>query len=102
MKRISSSIRILTIIILFSLINIFVFSNALAYARRTVVHHRGGGTVVHRGHGHHRVATTKVIVLPSGCFTIYKSGITYKRCGSVYYKPYYEGNTIVYVVVEKP
>jgi hypothetical protein len=45
-------------------------------------------------------AGTRVTVLPSGCTTIVKQGVTYHYCGGVYYRPYYEGNTVVYVVEE--
>jgi hypothetical protein len=89
-------------------------------ASRTVVHHGGSGSVVHHHHHHssyhshyHPVARgvavgtaiaigTRVATLPVGCTTIYRGGITYSQCGSVYYRPYYEGSTVVYVVVEKP
>ncbi len=46
-----------------------------------------------------RVATgTRVHTLPAGCTTVIKRSVKYKSCGGVYYRPYYEGNTVVYVV----
>ena len=30
------------------------------------------------------------------------SGLTYYSCGGAYYKPTYQGDTVVYVVVDKP
>ena len=48
------------------------------------------------------VIGTRVAVLPAGCTTVITRGITYHHCGGYYYRPYYEGTTVVYVVVEKP
>lgn len=45
---------------------------------------------------------TRVTVVPVGYTTVVVTGTTYYVQGGVYYKPYYEGNTIVYVVVEQP
>lgn len=45
-------------------------------------------------------AGTRVTVLPSGCTKVIKRGVAYYHCGGVYYRPYYEGNTVVYVVEE--
>jgi hypothetical protein len=39
---------------------------------------------------------------PSGCSPYPYSSYTYYYCGSVYYKPQYQGDTVVYVVVNKP
>ena len=41
---------------------------------------------------------TRVHTLPAGCATVLKGSVTYHHCGGVYYRPYYEGNTLVYVV----
>ena len=41
---------------------------------------------------------TRVYVLPTGCTTVITGGVKYHICGGVYYRPYYEGNTVVYVV----
>jgi hypothetical protein len=46
-----------------------------------------------------RVAVgTRVYTLPAGCTTVIMRGVRYHSCGGVYYRPYYEGNTVVYVV----
>ncbi len=46
-----------------------------------------------------RVAVgTRVYALPGGCQTALIGGVNYHRCGGVYYRPYYEGSTLVYVV----
>ena len=46
-----------------------------------------------------RVRTgTRVHVLPAGCTTVITRGVKYYRCGGVYYRPYYQGSTVVYVV----
>jgi hypothetical protein len=51
---------------------------------------------------HHVVVGTRVTVLPAGCTAIIKYDVTYYFCGDVYYQPYYEGNDVVYIVVESP
>jgi hypothetical protein len=43
-------------------------------------------------------AGTRVHALPAGCTTVVTRGVKYHNCGGVYYRPYYEGNTVVYVV----
>ncbi|MCK5536046.1 MAG: hypothetical protein KAI79_04420 [Bacteroidales bacterium] len=40
--------------------------------------------------------------MPSSCVTTYVNGISYRRCGSAYYHPQYEGSTVVYQVVSSP
>lgn len=48
-----------------------------------------------------RVAVgTRVNTLPRGCTKVIKRGVTYHHCGGVHYRPYYQGNTVVYVVEE--
>lgn len=36
---------------------------------------------------------------PSGCTTVITNGVTYQRCGSAYYQQTWQGDTVVYVVV---
>ncbi len=46
-----------------------------------------------------RVAVgTRVYALPGGCQAVIVGGVNYHRCNGVYYRPYYEGSTLVYVV----
>lgn len=45
---------------------------------------------------------SRVYALPPGCAGIMRAGVNYYHCGGVYYRPYYEGTTVVYVVVEAP
>jgi hypothetical protein len=45
---------------------------------------------------------TRVYVLPAGYTTVVVSGTNYCVHDGVYYKPYYEGAKVVYVVVEEP
>lgn len=46
---------------------------------------------------------TRVYVLPTtGCTTTYYAGVTYTYCGSTWYRPYYSGTTVSYVVVARP
>lgn len=45
---------------------------------------------------------TRVARLPSGCTRVVIDDVTYHDCDSVYYRPYYEGTTVVYVVVDAP
>ena len=40
--------------------------------------------------------------MPTSCVTTYVNGISYRRCGSSYYQPFYEGDTMVYRVVNSP
>jgi len=45
------------------------------------------------------VVGTRAYALPAGCATVYTPrGVTYYQCGGVYYRPYFEGGTVVYVV----
>jgi len=55
------------------------------------------GATIHRNHvrRHRRRAVT---VLPAGCRKVVRRRVTYYRCGSIYYRPYYQGTTVVYVV----
>jgi hypothetical protein len=44
-------------------------------------------------------ATGSIVpTLPGGCVQETKGGVAYQRCGSVYYRPAFQGNTLVYVV----
>ena len=62
---------------------------------------RAARRTTRRHHRRHRIAVgTRVTVLPAGCTTVITRGVTYHYCGDVYYRPYYEGNTVVYVVEE--
>ena len=45
---------------------------------------------------------TRVATLPSGCTTVVTDDVTYHHCGSVYYRPYYEGTKVIYVAVDAP
>ena len=74
-------------------------------ARRggTVIHKGDNGTVVHRGTPRHGTTVGKrVVTLPSGAETVVVRGHTYHRHAGIWYRPYYEGTTVVYVIVEDP
>lgn len=43
-----------------------------------------------------------VTALPGGCSTITSAGAMIYNCSSVYYRPYYQGSTLVYQVVTYP
>jgi hypothetical protein len=45
---------------------------------------------------------TVVQALPAGCSSVAVSGVNYSDCGGVFYKTAFQGNNLVYVVVEKP
>ena len=45
---------------------------------------------------------TRVTVLPVGYAPVVVGGVKYYAYDGVYYQPHYEGNTVVYVVVEQP
>jgi hypothetical protein len=68
--------------------------------RRT--HHRTHRRTARRTTRRHIAYGTRVTVVPAGCTTVVVIGTTYYVHEGVYYKPYYEGNTVVYVVVEQP
>ena len=80
-----------------------------AEARVTRGRHATKGHVgdVHQQRRRHRAVRraiaigTRVRVLPAGCTTVIRHGFSYHYCGEVYYRPYYEGTTVIYVV-EQP
>jgi len=45
---------------------------------------------------------TVVQSLPSGCTAVTVSGVQYQECSGSFYKAAFQGNNLVYVVVEKP
>ncbi len=45
---------------------------------------------------------TVVQALPAGCKSVVVSGVTYSDCGGTFYKPAFQGNNLVYVVVQSP
>jgi len=45
---------------------------------------------------------TFVTALPGGCVTVAGAGAAMYSCGSSYYRPYYQGTTLVYQVVSYP
>jgi len=60
---------------------------------------RGAHHGVHQRHVSRSVHVNRHYRLPVGCITtVVLGGINYYRCGGVYYRPYYEGTTVVYVV----
>jgi hypothetical protein len=48
------------------------------------------------------VVGSHVSVLPSGCVTLITAGVTYHRCDTLYYRPYYNGSSLVYEIVPAP
>jgi len=40
--------------------------------------------------------------MPATCTTVVANGISYRQCGSSYYQPFYQGDTLVYKVVASP
>ena len=45
---------------------------------------------------------TVVQALPAGCKAVTVSGISYQDCGGSFYKTAFQGNNLIYVVVESP
>ena len=45
---------------------------------------------------------TVVQALPSGCKAVTVSSSAYQDCGGSFYKAAFQGNTLIYVVVENP
>jgi len=48
------------------------------------------------------VVGTSYTALPAGCTTIPYAGITYYNCDGIYYKPAFQGDSVIYTVVENP
>ena len=48
------------------------------------------------------VVGSRYYALPAGCAPYPYGGFTYYSCSNVWYKPTYQGDTIVYVVVNRP
>ena len=40
--------------------------------------------------------------MPKSCTTVMVGGVNYRQCGSSYYMPVYQGDTLVYKVVDSP
>lgn len=45
---------------------------------------------------------TVVPALPAGCKSVAVGNYSYSECGGVFYRPAFQGSTLVYVVVDKP
>jgi len=45
---------------------------------------------------------TVVQALPAGCKSVVVGGVSYSDCGGVFYKAAFQGNNLVYVVVQSP
>ena len=48
----------------------------------------------------HAVARSRIYTLPHGCRSIIRHSVRYYDCDGVYYRPFYEGNQVVYEVVD--
>jgi len=40
--------------------------------------------------------------MPTTCTAVVVNNVTYKKCSNSYYQPFYQGDTLVYKVVESP
>ena len=40
--------------------------------------------------------------MPTTCTTVVTGGVSYRQCGSSYYQPFYQGDTLVYKSVNSP
>jgi len=74
------------------------------------VNHNNHGRYGHY-HGRPLVAFTSALIIgtmvaaatmPTTCTVVLVNGIKYKRCDNAYYQPFYEGDTLVYKVVNSP
>ncbi|MGC1422899.1 MAG: DUF6515 family protein [Terracidiphilus sp.] len=48
------------------------------------------------------VIGSMVNTLPPNCTTIMANGVTYRQCGSTYYRPQFYNGSTTYVVVNHP
>ena len=78
-----------------------------------VNHYGGGHSRHHYGHYHGhpilRFTTAMAIgsmiaaaTMPTTCTTVVANNVTYKKCSNSYYQPFYQGDTLVYKVVNSP
>ena len=76
------------------------YGGSVRHSSRTV--HRGGYVApAHRSVHRTSVRVGHVVpVLPRGCATVRVHGVTHYKYGGVYYRPYYQGTTVVYKVVK--
>lgn len=44
----------------------------------------------------------RVSTKPAGCVSTIVGGVKYENCDGVYYRPYYQGDQVVYEEVDKP
>lgn len=49
---------------------------------------------------HGGVRRAYVAGLPVGCPAVIYAGVRHYYCENIYYRPYYQGNTVVYIIVE--
>jgi hypothetical protein len=69
-------------------------------ARRTSARYNGGGYYGGGYYGGGYYGGGAVNTLPGGCLLRAISGINYHYCNGSYYRPYYEGEEVVYVIEE--
>ena len=62
--------------------------------------HRYRHTRLHNKN-YNRIGTT-VVGLPSYCQSINSRGVEYYLCDGIYYRPYYHGTQLVFIIVEDP
>ena len=76
-----------------------------------VNHYYGGGGRYGYWGGRAIVAWSSALIIgsmvaaasmPTTCTTFVHGGVSYRQCGSSYYQPFYEGDTVVYKVVSSP
>jgi hypothetical protein len=70
-------------------------------SRRTAARWSGGGYYgggAYYGGGPAYGAPAPVTTLPGGCVLRAITGINYQYCNGSYYRPYYEGEQVVYII----
>ena len=45
---------------------------------------------------------SSITVLPTGCTILPYGGVNYHSCGGIYYRPAFQGNVVIYQVVNAP
>ncbi len=107
MKRIDSTVSIAAVMLLGFLLGISSFDQVFIIDAQALIDTQGNVAEIARQTALKNVRNDVVVgqrftTLPVGYTTVVVKDKTYYVHNNVYYKAYYEGNRVVYFVVEKP